>query len=333
MRRIGRDPIGYDCCMSISRRSFLGTTIAASTAAAANTGDKSAMPKRTLGRTGAKVSILAFGCGSRFLAYKDQDVAVAALNRALDQGITYVDTAYGYGSGKSETWVGEVMKTRRNEVWLATKIDKRGADEAMRIIEGSLKRLQTDHLDLIHIHSMTTEEDLAAAEAGVLKVLLKLRDQKVTRAIGITSHTDPFVLKTALERHDFDCTQMALNGARAGMRSIKGGMEPNYMTDSFESVALPVANRKKMGVIAMKIFAQEGLSGKAPAEKLIQYSLSLPVSAVVVGMPKPEFIDANIATAKAFKPMAKDEMHRFSSELSAAHKAQLDTYFHDHVDC
>src|SRR5947209_2513166 len=170
--------------MSISRRSVLGSTIAASPLIAGGTGDGSGMPKRTLGRTGAQVSILAFGCGSRFLAYKDKNKAVAALNRAIDQGITYVDTAYGYGDGKSETWVGDVMKTRRKEVWLATKINKRNGDEAMRILEGSLKRLQTDHLDLIHIHSMTTEADLASAEApdGVLKVLLRLRDQKVTRA-------------------------------------------------------------------------------------------------------------------------------------------------------
>ena len=320
--------------MSISRRSFLGSSALAASALSAPA-EKSGMPTRMLGRTGAKVSILAFGCGSRWLSYKDQDKGVAALNRALDQGVTYVDTAFGYGNGVSETWAGEVMKTRRKEVWLATKVQKRNGDEAMRIIEGSLKRLNTDRLDLIHIHSLTDDADLAAAEAkdGVLNVLLKLRDQKVTRAIGITSHTDPFVLARALDRHDFDCTQMALNGARAGMRNVPGGMAPNYLKDSFETVALPIANRKRMGVIAMKVFAQEGLSGKAPAEKLIQYSLSLPVSAVVVGMPKPEFIDANIAAVKSFKPMPKDEMRQFSTGLATEHKARLDAFFHDHVDC
>src|SRR5512132_3362383 len=114
--------------MAISRRSFLGTTIAAGSALGANSGDKSAMPKRTLGRTGAQVSILAFGCGSRYLAYKQQDKAVEALNRALDQGITYVDTAYGYGNGQSEERVGKVMAKRRKEVWLATKINARKYD-------------------------------------------------------------------------------------------------------------------------------------------------------------------------------------------------------------
>ncbi len=325
--------------MGISRRRFLESTaltsLAGSVATGAEVDSKSGMPTRVLGRTGARVSVLAFGCGSRFLAYKNPDKAVEALTRALDQGITYVDTAYSYGNGTSETWVGMVMKTRRKGIWLTTKVEDRNGDNAMRIIEGSLKRLQTDHLDLIHVHSMTTAEDLAKAEAkdGVIQALLKLRDQKVTRAVGITSHTDPAVLRTALERNDFDCTQMALNAARAGMRSAPGGMAPNYMHDSFESLALPVANRKKMGVIAMKVFAQEGLVGKAPVEKLIQFSMSLPVSAVVVGMPRLDFIDQNIATAKAFKPMPASEMKKFSDELATEHKARLDTWFHGHVDC
>jgi predicted aldo/keto reductase-like oxidoreductase len=196
-----------------------------------------------------------------------------------------------------------------------------------------LKRLQTDHVDLLHIHSLTDEADLAAIEAadGVLKVLQKLRDQKVARLIGITSHTDPAVLKTALDRHDFDCTQMALNAARAGMAkgiSAYGEQHPQ----SFETLALPVAKRKNMGVIAMKIFAQEQLNGKAPVEKLIGYSMSLPVSAVVIGMPKLEYIDQNIAVAKAFKPMGRDDMRSISDQLSNAHKASIDRFFADHVD-
>jgi predicted aldo/keto reductase-like oxidoreductase len=227
------------------------------------------------------------------------------------------------------------MATRRNGIFLATKINARKGDDAQRILEGSMKRLQTDHVDLIHVHSLTDADDLAAVEAkgGVLDVLHKLRDQKVTRFIGITSHTDPVVLKTALERHDFDCTQMALNAARVGMANGSGGMVINEaLTTSFETVALPVANRKKMGVIAMKVFAQEGLSGKASAEKLISYALSLPVSVAVVGMPKLEFIDKNIEIAKAYRPMPKDEMKELSDRLALAHKASLDKFFCNHVD-
>lgn len=325
--------------MGISRRRFLETAalsgIAAQPLLAAEVDSKSGMPTRILGKTGARVSILAFGCGSRFLSYQDDDKAVEALNKALDMGITYVDTAYGYGNGKSETRVGKVMATRRKGLFLATKINARNGDEAQRILEGSMKRLQTDHVDLIHIHSLTDEADLAAAEAkdGVLNVLHKLRDQKVTRFIGVTSHTDPAVLKLALERHDFDCTQMALNAARAGMRNGTPNMVINdALTTSFEALALPVAIRKKMGVIAMKIFAQEGLSGKATAEKLISYSLSLPVAVCVLGMPQLDFIDQNIAIAKAYRPMPKGEMKELSDRLSLAHKAQLDRYFCNHID-
>lgn len=328
--------------MSISRRTFLeAATLGGLTAPsimAAEGETKGSMPTRMLGSTGARVSILAFGSGSRFLMYKEEDKALEALNRALDLGITYVDTAFGYGNGKSEERVGKVMKTRRKGLFLATKVNRREGDEALRIIEGSLKRLQTDQVDLIHIHSLTDENDLRAIEAkdGVLNVLYRVREQKMTRFIGITSHTDPMVLKTALERHDFNCTQMALNAARAGMSNQAGGMSINPKPDpeheSFESLALPVAVRKKMGIIAMKVFAQEALSDKAPAAKLIAYALSLPVSAAVIGMPKLDFIDTNIQLAKAFKPMPESEMRSLSDSLAPKYKAGLDRFFAQHVD-
>jgi uncharacterized protein len=319
--------------MKVSRRGFLGT---AAFAGAASRLSADAMPTRVLGRTGARVSMLAMGGGSRFLMYEDEDKAVEALNRAFDLGITYMDTAYGYGNGLSEQRVGKVMKTRRQGIFLATKINKRKADEAQRVLEGSLRRLQTDHLDLIHVHSLTDEQDLAAVEApdGVLRVLLKLRDQKVTRFIGITSHTDPVVLKTALERHDFDCTQMALNAARVGMKNGAGGMAPNEaLKTSFEDVALPVARGKNLGVIAMKIFAQDALLGNTPPQKLIYYPLSLPgVTLAVAGMPKLEFIDQNVALVKAFRPLPSTEMKQLSSVLAGRHKAALDEFFSRHTD-
>src|SRR6202167_4089504 len=150
--------------MKISRRDFLGTAAVTGTAALAAT---DALPTRILGRTGARVSILAMGGGSRFLMYQDEDKALEALNRAFDLGITYMDTAYGYGNGLSETRVGKVMAVRRKRdgIFLATKIEARKGDDAARVIEGSLKRLQTDQIDLIHIHSLEDEADLAQIEA------------------------------------------------------------------------------------------------------------------------------------------------------------------------
>jgi len=126
---------------------------------------------------------------------------------------------------------------------------------------------------------------------------------------------------------------MALNAALIGMRDGAGGMVPNpEIVTSFETLALPVANRKNMGVIAMKVFAQEALSKEAPPEKLIRYSLSLPVTACVVGMPKPEFIDENVRIVKAFQPMPKDEMRRFANSVSLRNKARIDAMFSNHVD-
>lgn len=177
------------------------------------------MPFRVLGRTGIKVPILGFGSGSRFLMYKDEDKALEALERALNLGITYLDTAHAYGNGQSEERIGRLMATRRKEVVLSTKIPARTAEQARRQIELSLKRLQTDHLDVLHIHDLKGAKDVVAIEArgGVLEALYEARDQKVVRAIGITSHANPAGLRDLLERHDFDCTQMALNAGMARM--------------------------------------------------------------------------------------------------------------------
>ncbi len=326
-----------------SRREFLEKSAMAGLAAATLGPEAVAakpMPSRILGRTGARVSILALGCGSRLLSYKTDEAAVAAINLALDSGISYLDTAYGYGQGRSEGWVGQVAKTRRKEFFLATKIEPRDGATARRILEGSLKRLQTDRIDLIHVHAPMGMDDLAKIEArdGVLNALYKMRDEKLTRFVGITCHNDPEVLKVALERHDFDCTQMALNAAQQGMRGSERGMVLNpAIKTSFQHVALPVARRKNMGILAMKIMGQEMLIGsgsdKSSAAKLLQYSWSLPVAACVVGMPTHAMIRKNALEARNFEPMPKNEMRDFSHRMAVANKLALDLRFRDHVDC
>ena len=302
----------------ISRREFLenvGMGAAASTSlfllkdVAAGEPAQNVLPSRTLGRTGAKVSILAFGCGSRFLMYKDEDSATAILNRAIDLGITYLDTAYAYGDGESETRVGKVMATRRKEVWLATKIPDRTRDEFLRRLEGSLKRLQTDHVDLVHIHSLGQADDLEKIEAkdGALKGLMEAREQKMARFAGMTSHTNGEVMAKAIERHDLDCVQMALNASRNGR---------------FEELALPAANQKNLGVIAMKVTGQEFLvgegTGKADMTSLLRYSMSLPVTTAVVGMPKPEMLAHNIETARSFSALSDQEKDQLRRRLNGS---------------
>lgn len=327
---------------NLTRRSFLGGTVATAAVssshatAAESSGRDNALPIRALGKTGAKVPILAIGGGSRLGMYEEEDRAVEALNLALDLGIAYIDTAQGYGGGNSETWVGNVMAHRRDEAFLASKIRLRDYDEAMRETEKGLRRLQTDQIDLLHIHSLGDEEDLKAIEAGSLRALYELRDQGVCRFIGITSHTYPDVLATALERHEFDCTQMALNAAKQGRSRNSREPVATLPKDSFEAVALPVALRKGMGVIAMKVTGQESLvgtgEGKAGVDRLLQYAWSLPVSTAVVGMPTLKFVKENAAIARRFKPMPEVEMRDFSDRLSDANKHALDTRFHHHVD-
>lgn len=324
--------------MPLSRRQFLQTAAAgaalASSLAMGATGEAE-LPTRTLGRTGMKVSILGFGSGSRFLMYEAEDKALEALTRALDMGITYIDTAHSYGDGKSEERIGKLMPERRKSVTLATKLSARKADDARRQIELSLKRLQTDHLDVLHIHALAGDDDLAAIEKpdGVLKALYEARDQKIARAIGITCHAAPSTLKAALERHDFDCTQMALNAAMARMADGKGGMRATPMSKGgFEELALPVATRKNMGVIAMKVFGQEQIVGAAPIEKLLTYTLSLPVSLASLGMPKLEFIERNIGIARAFTPMSSEDRRKLSDTIASERKVSLATFFQDHRD-
>jgi uncharacterized protein len=311
--------------MGISRRNFLGT--AALGAVAGPLVSASGMPMRTFGRTGAQVSILAFGGGSRFVSYGEEK-APEVLSKALDLGITYIDTADSYGkNGESQIAVGKVLKARgRKGLWLASKIGPRQYDGFMRALEVSLKRLQVDYVDLLHVHALMGPDDLEAVSAkdGAYAAAVKAKEQKMARFIGITCHAFPDVLKTALERHDFDCTQMALNAAMRGQ--VKGA------TSSFEATALPVALKKNMGVTAMKIFAQDVLVGQAPPEKLIQYSMTLPVAATVIGMPKVEHLERNVAAAKAFQPMPLEEMRRMAGELAPKNRLALERFFQNHLD-
>ena len=322
--------------MKFTRREFTQTSMLTALAGASNAAGEGQLPTRVLGRTGARVSILALGSGSRFLQYKEEDRALEALERALNLGITYIDTADEYGKGRlAETRIGKGIRGRRDKLFLATKISSRDGAESRRVLEESLKALQVDRVDLLHIHALTTAEDLAKIEekGGVLDQILKFRDEKIARFIGITGHADPAVMKTALERHDFDCAQMALN---AGMTSMvngggKRGMVPDpTVKASFESTAQPVAVRKNLGVLAIKAFAQDALIGQATPEKLLYYTLSLPITTAVVGMPKLEHIDDNVRLAKAFQPLPAAEMKKLAARLSERNKQALDKFFRNH---
>jgi aryl-alcohol dehydrogenase-like predicted oxidoreductase len=314
-RRKFLEQIGFGTATSLGLSML--PEIARSQSTAANT-----LPSRTLGRTSAQVSILAFGCGSRFLMYEDEAQALDVLNHAIDSGITYLDTAYSYGDGKSEIRVGTVMAARRKEVWLATKIPDRTRDGFLRRLEASLKRLQVNQVDLVHIHSLGKADDLAAIEApdGAMQGLLEAREQKMARFVGMTSHTSGEVMAQAIAHNDLDCVQMALNASGNGQ---------------FEELALPAAKKKNLGVIAMKVSGQEFLlgtgAGKTNIDSLLHYSMSLPVSTTVVGMPKVEMLDHNIAVARTFSPLSKSEMQQLREMLSPS-GSDLEKRLSGHLD-
>lgn len=317
--------------MSVTRREFLGAA-ALSTVAGRLEAAKT-LPTRPLGRTGENVTILGFGSGSRFLQYEDEDSALHAIGRALELGVRYFDTAHDYGKGLSEERVGKGLGSRRGEVFLTTKLISRTADEGRRDIETSLKRLRTDHVDLLHIHDLKGPEDLAAIEApgGILEAVYEAREQGTARFVGITCHADPAALRDAIDRHDFDCTQFALNAALARMEP-EGWQATRMETGSFESLALPVARRKGMGVLAMKVFVQDQLAGRATPEELLRYALTLPVSAAVVGMPKLEHLEQNAARARGFQPLAEAEMERLRASYDEKDRVALRRFFRHHRD-
>jgi aryl-alcohol dehydrogenase-like predicted oxidoreductase len=237
------------------------------------------VPTYTFGAAGAQIPIVAFGASTRFLSYEDEQPALAVLSRAIDLGINYIDTAQSYDDGNTERRVGLLMPTRRQEVFLATKIGARKADDARRQLDLSLKRLKTDRLDIIHIENVESLEDLAAIEApdGVLKTVLAARDHKVTRFAGITSRADPLTTMAVLERDDFDCVQMAAHVVQVRMRS--DDQRPNRvpMAESYDAPTMPLATAtKQMGVIAMKMFGHDRLLGQTPADELLYCALSPP---------------------------------------------------------
>lgn len=273
------------------------------------------MPERLLGKTGHKVRLFSLGGQATIEKAGTRDESIAIINRAIDLGVNYIDTAAAYGrprpadgqprwelAGWSQTYIGEVMATRRKEVFLASKTDDRTRDGSLRMLEQSLKLLKTDHLDLWQLHNIMREEQLDQifGKDGAIEALQKARSEKMVRFLGITGHYDPQVLMKGLERFDFDAILMALNPADKHLLP-------------FITTVLPMANQKKMGVIGMKIPARGRLfkpDGISTIKGPLTYVLSLPVSTVIIGCDNVKQLEENVAIAKAFTPMPAAEMAR-----------------------
>jgi aryl-alcohol dehydrogenase-like predicted oxidoreductase len=276
-----------------------------------------AMPTRNLGRTGYRVGILSLGCQAAVEREGEEANAEAILNRALDLGVNYFDTAPAYGKGISETNVGRVTKARRNEVFLASKTHDRTYDGSMALLEQSLARMNTDRLDLWQLHNVQRQDDLQKifARGGALEALQKAREQKIVRFVGITGHFEPLVLAEGLDRFDFDTILMAVNAA-----------DTHYL--SFIRYLLPVAQKKGLGVIGMKVATRGRIlstwspppleqqpermrtakPGTLSIREALLYNLSLPVSTTIVGCDNPQQLEENVRTAAEWSAISEDEM-------------------------
>ncbi|MBW6464618.1 MAG: aldo/keto reductase [Dethiobacteria bacterium] len=260
------------------------------------------LPKRLLGKTGFSVSIYSLGGESTIESTDRTDEAEAIINRALDLGVNYIDTAPAYNLGGSESNIGRVMKRRREEVFLATKTGSRSYSGTMRQVEKSLSRLQTDYLNLYQLHDMQTEDDLkkVLAEDGALKALEELKSQGVIRHTGITGHKDPKLLLRVIKEYPFDCILFSLNAGDVHYRS-------------FKEIVLPVAVSQNLGIIAMKVTAVGRIfnkNGLATMEQALGYTLSHPVSTAIVGITNLAEVEENVRIAAEFKPYTEEELRK-----------------------
>jgi len=286
-----------------------------------------ALPKRRLGRSGLEVTLLALG---GFTGMKEPRSAkfdpVELADAAIDAGIRYFDTAPAYNNGQSERNYGEVLARRRSEVFLATKTGQRTYDGAMRDVEASLKRLRTDRVDLLQVHATRADEDLArwGKPDGVLRALEKLRDQKVTRLVGVTGHESAEMMCRAITMYDFDTILTTFN--------------PTPKKRPFIEKVLPLAIRREMGILAMKVMggALGSLALGNPAKNdgaphhddapqqaepgmLIRYVLGLPITAAVVGMSSLGQLRGNVAAARApARPLDEPQRKALEARMAGA---------------
>jgi aryl-alcohol dehydrogenase-like predicted oxidoreductase len=267
------------------------------------TNQTSAIPLRPFGRhSDVKISALALG-GHHLGDAEDLKTATQIVHEAVDGGVTFLDNCWEYHRGKSEDWMGSALKGRRDRVFLMTKVCTHGRDQdlAMRMLEQSLNRLQTDHLDLWQIHGVSFDNDpeLFIRPNGAAEALRKAKEQGKVRFVGFTGHKDPTIhLKMLHTGFPFDAVQMPLNPFDATFHS-------------FETMVLPELNRRGIAPLGMKPICGHGdpvQKGLVTAEEMLRYAMSLPVATTISGAEKIDVIRQNLKVAQGFQPMSGEEM-------------------------
>lgn len=256
-------------------------------------------PDRPLGATNVTVPLVGYGTAPLGKPDVAPEHAARCLHRAIDLGITYLDTSPDYGS---EPHVGTVMRSRRNQVFLATKVNRRRKADVLNELKESLRRLQTDHVDLAQVHAVNAWADLeqALAPDGAVAALEQARDEGLLRFIGITGHARPELLAHALSQYPFDTVLAALGAA-------------DRLVTSPETFLLPVAAERNVGVIAMKVFGHGEFQRRDLA---LRYSLGLPgVSLAIVGMDTPEHVAQAAALAAVHRPLDASELEQLLADV------------------
>jgi predicted aldo/keto reductase-like oxidoreductase len=256
-----------------------------------------ALGTRMLGKTGQKVTLLGLGGEGVLRTFGREKEAISLVNRALDQGIGYFESARAYSG--SESYYGKALGERRSRIFLTSKSHDRTREGALSHLHETLRNMRTDHLDLWQVHDVRTEEDIEEifGPGGAIEAFVEAKKQGKTRFIGVTGHHDPAILRRCIEQFDFDTVLMPINPA-----------EPQYQ--SFLTTVLPVAVEKNMGIIGMKVYFR-GFASRIPGyksmEPYLRFALSQPVSCVVIGCDTIKQLEQNEAFARAFEPMSKEE--------------------------
>jgi predicted aldo/keto reductase-like oxidoreductase len=269
------------------------------------------VPKKPLGKTGLEVSALGIG-GFHLGVPRDPGDAHKIVSKALDAGINFFDNAWEYNNGESEVRLGQALKGKRDQAIVMTKVctHGRGKDVAMGMLEDSLRRLQTDHLDVWQIHEVIyyNDPDLIFAPGGVAEALELAKKQGKVRFIGFTGHKDPAIhLKVLSSNFPFDTVQMPLNCFDATFHS-------------FETQVLPEATRRGIGVLGMKSLGGNGemvTSGLITPEEGLRYAMSLPVATTISGIDSLDVLEQNLEIARGFKPMTENEMETLRKRCRA----------------
>jgi hypothetical protein len=268
---------------------------------------KNKIPTRKLGKTGFDVTIIGLGGQGSLETQGNEKNCVEIIEKAYELGINYFDTSPIYN--KSEEYYGKAIPSFRKKIFLATKTDDRTRDGSLKFLEKSLKRLKTDYIDLWQIHHLDRMEEVdeVTSKGGALEALIEMKEQGVVRHLGFTGHENPKILVEMSERFDFDTVLCALNAA------------DRNVDPSFIDTLLPVAERKKLGVIGMKVFAQgyifdKSQNGITTTWEPIHYVLSLPVSTIIVGIDSPAQLEENVIIAKGFSQLSGKQMREIEAK-------------------